>query len=224
MRHRTWPPHDQAVESGIGTTRSASVVTWVPNVPGPKATTRRPISTESTSRADRGHDADALAADHGRVAVQPRVHPHGLQHVAEVEPRRGDAHLDLAGLGGVRVTACTVSASSCPGCRPAAGPRRCRRIDDGAARLDGSSPWPLWVRAPAGGRIVVRLAAPLRRRPHRRAVPPSAAPADPVPSASTSTMVVFSSGCSKVSTRAIPRSWVCANVTRSLDRAAARRG
>ena len=48
--------------------------------------------------ADGGHDADALAADHRRATVQPGIHAHGLEHVAEVEPRGDDANLDLVGL------------------------------------------------------------------------------------------------------------------------------
>ncbi len=58
-----------------------------------------PISTESTSAPTARHDADALAADHRRAAVQPRVHPHGLEHVAEVESGGDDPDLDLIVFG-----------------------------------------------------------------------------------------------------------------------------
>ena len=83
--------------SGIGATRSASVVICEPNVPGPMAMTRCPTSTESTSGADGRHDAHTLATDHRRRTVKGGIDAHRLEHVTEIEARGGNPDLDLAG-------------------------------------------------------------------------------------------------------------------------------
>ena len=57
--------------------------------------TRWPISSRINIAAARGHIPDALAADDGRVTVQRGINAHGLEHVAEVQPRGHDSNLDL---------------------------------------------------------------------------------------------------------------------------------
>ena len=115
MRRRTWRPPDRPATSGIADDEVGKRGQVGTECAGPESDDTLADLDRIDIAADCGHDTDALAADHRRTAVQPGVYPHGLEHVAEVESRGADPDLDLAGLGGIRLTACTVSASSRPG-------------------------------------------------------------------------------------------------------------
>ncbi len=187
--------------SELGT---AMVPRWVPNVPGPNAVTRCPTSTPSTSSPMARHVADTFAADRRRGTARVPDTRHRFGHVAEVESGGDDANLTSVVFGASAVQVDRSAGGQLPGSARAV---RFALVAASAARITGRG---CGHASQFDHSVDRRLRRPRRPR-NRQATSARAASGSAVPVYSLRMVTK----CSNVSTRAMPRRPVCANVTDS---------